>query len=147
MFPADFITVTQKFSHVYQSFCAPVCKKYNLSQSAFDLILFLANNPSFNTARDVCDIRGLKKGIVSVVTEQLVQGGYLVRENDPADRRIQRLLLTDSSISIVTDGRMAQRQFIKGISSGLSETELEQYRMITEKIKENIIEMERNLVK
>ena len=147
MFPADFITMTQKFSHVYEFFCAPVCKKYELTQSAFDVMLFLANNPSYNTARDVCEVRGLKKGIVSVVTEQLVQRGYLVRENDPSDRRIQRLQLTDLSEPIVADGRTAQKKFMSGISAGLSEQELGQYRVITEKIRENIVEIERKLVK
>ena len=44
--------------HVYESFCTPLCKKYQLNQSDLDLILFIANNPMYNTAKDVCEIRG-----------------------------------------------------------------------------------------
>lgn len=66
--------------HVYESFCTPLCRKYQLNQSDLDLILFIANNPMYNTAKDVCEIRGIKKGIVSVTTERLVQSGYLIRK-------------------------------------------------------------------
>ena len=49
--------------HVYESFCTPLCKKYQLNQSDLDLILFIANNPMYNTAKDVCEIRGIKKAL------------------------------------------------------------------------------------
>ena len=98
--------------YLYESFCIPLCKKYQLNQSDLDMMLFLANNPSYNTARDVCEIRGMKKGIVSVTTERLVKQGYLIRENDSADRRIQRLYLTKLCQEIVTEGKQMQRHFL-----------------------------------
>ena len=101
--------------HVYESFCTPLCKKYQLNQSDLDLILFIANNPMYNTAKDVCEIRGIKKGIVSVTTERLVQSGYLIRKNDIHDRRIQRLCLTEKCQPIIADGREMQTHFFTEI--------------------------------
>ena len=89
MFSSELLTANKKIMHVYESFCTPLCRKYQLNQSDLDLILFIANNPMYNTAKDVCEIRGIKKGIVSVTTERLVQSGYLIRKNDIHDRRIQ----------------------------------------------------------
>ena len=82
MFPSELLTANKKIMHVYESFCTPLCRKYQLNQSDLDLILFIANNPMYNTAKDVCETRGIKKGIVSVTTERLAQSGYLIREND-----------------------------------------------------------------
>lgn len=111
MFPSELLTANKKIMHVYESFCTPLCKKYQLNQSDLDLILFIANNPMYNTAKDVCEIRGIKKGIVSVTTERLVQSGYLIRKNDIHDRRIQRLCLTEKCQPIIADGRESRRIF------------------------------------
>ena len=50
MFPSELLTANKKIMHVYESFCTPLCKKYQLNQSDLDLILFIANNPMYNTA-------------------------------------------------------------------------------------------------
>ena len=131
--------------YLYESYCIPVCKKYQLNQSDLDMILFLSNNPSYNTARDVCEIRGMKKGIVSVTTERLVKQGYLTRENDSADRRIQRLYLTKRCQDIVTEGKQMQRHFLEAITSELTEEEMLLYQKISDKIRTQIIKLEKEL--
>ena len=131
--------------YLYESFCIPLCKKYQLNQSDLDMMLFLANNPSYNTARDVCEIRGMKKGIVSVTTERLVKQGYLIRENDSADRRIQRLYLTKHCQEIVTEGKQMQRHFLEAITSELTEEEMLLYQKISDKIRTQIIKLEKEL--
>ena len=44
----------------------PLCKEAGLPPLAMDILLFLANNPEHNTAKDICRMRGHKSGIVSV---------------------------------------------------------------------------------
>ena len=145
MFPSDLLTTQRKFMYLYESFCIPLCKKYQLNQSDLDMMLFLANNPSYNTARDVCEIRGMKKGIVSVTTERLGKQGYLIRENDSADRRIQRLYLTKLCQEIVTEGKQMQRHFLEAITSELTEEEMLLYQKISDKIRTQIIKLEKEL--
>ena len=38
MFPSELLTANKKIMHVYESFCTPLCKKYQLNQSDLDLI-------------------------------------------------------------------------------------------------------------
>lgn len=65
-----------------------------------------ANNPEYNTARDLCRLRGIKSGIVSVAVENLIEAGYLTRRVDVADRRIQRLEVTKKRLDLSKpDGR------------------------------------------
>ncbi len=145
MFPSELLTANKKIMHVYESFCIPLCKKYQLNQSDLDLILFIANNPMYNTAKDVCEIRGIKKGIVSVTTERLVQSGYLIRKNDIHDRRIQRLCLTEKCQPIIADGREMQTHFFTSITAGLTDEELKLYQELSEKIRNQVIKLEKEL--
>lgn len=145
MFPSELLTVNKKTMHIYEAYCTPVCKKYQLNQSDLDLILFIANNPMYNTAKDVCEIRGIKKGIISVTVERLVQNGYLTRENDRNDRRIQRLCLTEKCQPIISDGHKMQEDFFAAITAGLTETELSLYQALSEKICQQIIQLEKEL--
>ena len=110
---------------VYRAYCQPVCKTYGLSPTAFDVMMFLANNPECNTARDICRIRGIKSGIASVTVEQLIGRGYLTRETDGKDRRMQRLYSTAEATPLVQAGQEAQRRFEEAIRQGLTDGELE----------------------
>ena len=61
----------------------PLCRREGLASNGVDILLFLANNPGLDTARDICTYRGLKPGIVSFHVEKLVQEGYLLRQPAP----------------------------------------------------------------
>ena len=53
MNPIDLIFISTKTMKAYEAFCQPVCKKFQLNQTSFDVLMFLANNPKYNTARDI----------------------------------------------------------------------------------------------
>lgn len=82
------IAIGRKLANIYAGLSTPICRKYGINQTCFDVLLFCANNPQNNTARDICAIRGIKSGIASVAVETLITGGYMQRENDSSDRRI-----------------------------------------------------------
>ena len=58
------IEFPRKLSLAYESMCKPLCHELKLPQTAFDILMFLANNPDFRTARDIVEIRKLKALIV-----------------------------------------------------------------------------------
>ena len=87
----------RKTSAAYAALCKPLCQKLHLTQTAFDILMFLANNPGYQTASDVVEMRKLKANLVSVNVDRLVQEGYLVREADPADRRRTLLRCTEKA--------------------------------------------------
>lgn len=80
-------------------------QKYGINQTCFDILLFFANNPKHNTARDICEVRGIKSGIASVSVEILIENGFLVRKDDESDRRRRRLILTEKPIPSYRTGR------------------------------------------
>ena len=86
MRPLDFVSLSSKMMKAYEAVCQPVCKRYQLNQTCLDVILFLANNPEYNTAKDLWEIRGIRSGNASVAIETLVRRGYLKREADAQDR-------------------------------------------------------------
>ena len=52
----------RKTSAAYAALCKPLCQKLHLPQTAFDILMFLANNPGYQTASDVVEMRKLKAG-------------------------------------------------------------------------------------
>lgn len=132
------IAVGKKLANIYNGLSQPLCKKYGINQSCFDVLMFCANNPENNTARDICSVRGIKSGIASVAVETLIQKGYLVRTDDPSDRRIHRLVPTVSAQNIISDGREMQGKFISALKRGISPEEEEIFERVNEKILENV---------
>ena len=141
MNPIDFISISTKAMKAYETFCQPVCKKYQLSQTSFDVLMFLANNPEYNTARDICEIRGIRTGIASVAVDLLVKNGYIHRQPDASDRRLTRLILTEKSEEIIQSGRLIQREFGAQLITGISDEEMTAYMKTAQKFRENILNM------
>lgn len=84
MVPVDYFVLHQKLGPAITRFCLPVCRKYHINQTCFDVLMFLANNgEEYNTARDLCAVRGIKPGLASVAVETLIQRGYLARAGRP----------------------------------------------------------------
>lgn len=131
-----------KASRVYKNYCLPVCRQYQINQTGLSVLLFLANNPEYNSAKDVCKIRGIESGIVSVTVESLIQAGLLLRTADSADRRVQRLTLTAQSADIISQGQAIQKTFWKDISQGLTTEDIACFTGIMNSIMANIDQIE-----
>ena len=69
-----------KFARAYAAACKPLCRELKLPQTAFDILMFLANNPGYRTAGDIVEVRRIKANLVSVNVDKLVREGYLRRE-------------------------------------------------------------------
>lgn len=104
-------TAARQLLEGYTAAMQPLCRREGLAPNGVDILLFLANNPGLDTARDVCTYRGLKPGIVSFHVEKLVQEGYLLRQPAPGDRRKCRLVCTEKAGPVVQQGRELQETF------------------------------------
>lgn len=110
-----------KLSPAYAAKCKPLCQELGLPQTAFDILMFLANNPTCQTASDIVEIRKIKANLVSVNVEKLVQEGYLRREAVKGDRRKTLLLCTDRAQPIIRRGRILQESFFELLLEGMDE--------------------------
>ena len=81
----------------YTAAMRPLTEELDMAQPAVDILLFLANNPGMDTARDICTYRHLKPAIVSFHVEKLAGEGYLERQPVPGDRRKCRLVCTEKA--------------------------------------------------
>ena len=111
----------RKIGLAYEKALLPLSKEIDMPHTAISILLFIANNPDFATASYICDMRGLKRPIVSAHVENLVQRGYIERRAVPGDRRKDALVCTEKAQKIVEAGRERQIQFAKTILAGISE--------------------------
>ena len=104
---------SRKLALAYTAVCKPLCQTLKLPQTAFDILLFLANNPAYQTAADIVEVRKIKANLVSVNVDKLVRDGYLTRESMPGDRRKSRLLCTEKAQPVIMQGRQLQSAFMQ----------------------------------
>ena len=112
------------FMEAYGDYCKPICREIGLPRTAFDILMFLSNNPEHCTAKEISRLRGLKENIISVNVNKLVAEGYREREGDANDRRRVHLKCTEKATAIVQRGREIQEQFLREMQQGLSAQEL-----------------------
>ena len=115
------IKIARNLLKVYSAKCKPLCQEVGIPQTAFDILMFLADNPEFDTARDVVETRYIKANLVSVNVESLVREGYLKREKSLSDRRKTRLVCTEKAWPIVERGRQIQESFVKELFKNIDE--------------------------
>ena len=80
-------TYTRRILDAYTVVMQPLSAELDMAPNAVDILLFLANNPGLDTARDICTYRRLKPGIVSFHVDNLVREGYLLRARDPGSKQ------------------------------------------------------------
>ena len=132
------IEFAHKMSLAYSATCKTLCRELKLPQTAFDILMFLANNPEFTTARDIVEIRKLKANLVSVNVDRLVREGYLVRQEVAGDRRKTKLLCTSKADEIITQGRKLQQDFVALLFAGIDEETMDILLGSMTKMEENL---------
>lgn len=105
------IEFPNKMAHAYSVMCKPLCQEIKLPQTAFDILMFLSNNPQYKTARDIVEVRKIKANLVSINVDKLVKEGYLERREVAGDRRKPELVCTSKADSIIEKGRLVQKDF------------------------------------
>lgn len=123
---------------LYARMLAPVYQQYQLTYMELSVLLFLANNPAFDTAAQIVKYRQLTKSHVSISLKALQQRGLLVGEQRPDDRRTVHLKLTDAAQPIIDDGRQAQQAFLRQMLAGFTPEEIRLYQDFLTRIHHNL---------
>ena len=106
------IEIARTISLAYNVICKPLCKELDLPQTAFDILMFLGNNPEYKTAGEIVEIRHIKANLVSVNVDRLVRDGYLERKPIKGDRRKTELICTKKAQPVISRGREIQNVFL-----------------------------------
>ena len=128
----------KRFMDAYSAAMQPLSREFAIPQTAAEILLFLANNPENRTAKDICIMRRLKPGIVSLHVDTLVTLGFLERKSVPGDRRKLHLEPTEKASSIIARGRQMQERFAQTLAQGLSPEELSCFARCMETISQNL---------
>ena len=133
-----------RFTDAYHIAMQPLCEKTHLPPVAVDILMFLANNPGHETAREICRFRGLKPGIVSFHVDRLVQEGYLERGSVLGDRRKTALRCTQKAADVIEEGRRLQKAFAACLTEGMTEADLAHFRRCAKIFDANIARIRRS---
>ena len=132
------IEFAQKINIAYNSICKPLLHKLNLPQTAFDILMFLANNPKYTTARDIIEVRKIKANLVSVNVDKLVADGYIIRKETVGDRRKTQLICTPAAEKIIGEGRALQKNFLENLFDNMDTATKEAFLTGMKQIENNL---------
>lgn len=121
MNPNSIIALSRKITHAYNKQCESLLNKYGIPQVSFDILMFLANNPEHSTAQEISEMRQIKKNLVSVHVEKLVNSGLLKRYTVAGDRRKIALSYTENALPIIQAGAELQKDFALTLIDGISD--------------------------
>lgn len=124
----------------YTHYIDKVAEKYEISKIALDVLLFLYNNPEWDTANELVRRRGIAKSYVSKSIDELVKKGLIKSELDSKDRRKNHLKLLPAAEKIVTEGAEMQMHFVSNLAKGITKEEKECFLNVINKVQNNLKE-------
>ena len=74
-----------------------VMEQYGMTAIEVDVMLFLANNPQFDTAAEIVSVRRIAKSHVSMAVSKLTARGFLKKLRDEKDRKKIHLRITENA--------------------------------------------------
>ena len=138
--PANYtrlLQFSQQFGKFYAYQFAPLLERTGLTMREIHVLLFLANNPDYDTARDVTLYRGMSKSQVSQAVELLCAEGLLQRTPDEADRRMVHLAITQAGQPLARECQELQERCGTRLLDGLSPEQVRQLRELLETVLNN----------
>jgi DNA-binding MarR family transcriptional regulator len=131
---AQFLEFSHRIRRIRSQCLVPLLERTGLTPSELDVLLFLSNNPSHDTARDVAEYRQLAKSQVSQAVEGLVRRGLLRRAPDVHDRRVVRLSITETGAPMAREAQALQAEYLGVLAEGLDAEELARWSALMERI-------------
>lgn len=120
----------KQFGKFYDRQFSDFSARNGLSMREIHVLLFLANNPGYDTARDISELRGLSKSQVSQAVELLAAEGFLLRTPDEADRRVVHLSITPAGLPLARECQGIQTACGQRLMTGLSEEQEQQLALL-----------------
>lgn len=128
----------QQVKRSYDNMCRGLERAYGLTRNEIDVLLFLVNNPGYDTARDIVELRALTKSHVCKSVESLAARGFLRGEQDVRDRRCVHLKILPEAAPVVEACQKIQQEFIRTAYRGISGEERQIMERVFVKMLENL---------
>lgn len=125
---------------LYQHLMNPVCNRFGISHTELFILLFLANHPDMDTAKDIVCHRHMTKSSVSMAVKSLQQKGLVTGKFTESDHRSVHLTICPSAFDIILEGNKIQKDFHSVLFDNFSEEESELIKKLSCRISQNITE-------
>ena len=126
------------FENEYSKYRKLIMNRYSLTAAETDILMFLANNPCYDTAAEVSKIRHIPKSQVSLSVKSLCEKGLLESGHTQGNRKSIHLVVTDNAEPVVRYDRKVQAEFSKVIFDGFTKEETDEFEKLHMKMADNI---------
>ena len=100
-------------------------RESGLSMSQIGALYHIHHQESSGVS-DLGEHLGVTSAAASQLLERLVQQDLILRSEDPADRRVKQLVLTEKGSRVVEESFQARKAWLEGLAKTLSAAEKEQ---------------------
>lgn len=135
--PAELLLCSAQFKKLYDKKVRGMADQYGLTPNEVNILLFLVNNPDYDTAKDIVEMRQLPKSCVSKSVDSLIRQGFLTSREDEKDRRILHLSILPAAVNVVQDAQNTQHEFLSCIYKNFTEPERQTLERLAQKLVEN----------
>lgn len=129
----------KNINDLYYNLSVKVANECGITKPEADILTFLNNNPSCDTAKDIVKLKGFSKAYVSKAVEPLILKELIKVEVNKNDRRCQHLKLTEKSKPIVIKLYNMQSEFIEKITKGIDSKDIEKYIEVMQLFSQNAL--------
>lgn len=133
-----FLSFSWRLKKAYEKGFESISKDLSLSQNEIDILLFLNNNPTLDTAKDICHFRVMSKSMISKSVESLSERGYILLNANKKDKRRINLKLTLKAQATLLKLEEAQKNIFKTLTHGITKEEKQIIKDIFHKLDMNI---------
>lgn len=138
--PTEVLLFSSQFKKLYDKKIGKMAEHYGLTPNEVNILLFLVNNPGYDTAKDISELRLLPKACVSRSVDSLIRQRFLTSREDEKDRRILHLSILPAALGLVEDAQASQQEFLSCVYRNFSDSERRALNDLTDKVLTNIRE-------
>ncbi len=132
----DFIA---SINELYERRMAPVIDSFDLTSMELSILLFLANNPEYDTATEIISKRHLTKSHVSISLRDLEERGFIRKEHRNGNNRTVHIALLPAADEIIAEGQRVQTEFLSAVTSDFTPVEIENLRSYVNRMNNNAL--------
>lgn len=120
--------------------CEPICKKFKLKMSEYQILILLHVNSDVKTAKDIEKFSEMKRANISILVETLCKKGFLVQESIENDRRMKKLVFTKECEEILHETDKLLDYLVTNTFKNIEKKDIEICEKVFNKMYENLLE-------
>lgn len=138
--PAEIMACSFMIKRLYEKIMSPILAGNELPRIEMEILLFLYNNPEFNTATSIVEEKGYTKSHVSTALKHLEAIDYISKRHSETNRKTFYLQIEEKAMPLIKQGLLYQKQFAQILNAGISHEELATAWKVLEQMAKNAAE-------